>query len=161
MEFLLHVQSLFILSMFCMPIALSLRCWSGFCANSDFCIQECPSDQPSCVASYVPVPESGSNTNDSSLYRTADGQLVRRLYIACSPAGGGLCLDPVCNLQVSAGDIHTCCCRGDLCNSIPGITPSTPYTVPVPSGTPPPETPGECGGHLLYQQCQGCGVELL
>ena len=103
------------------PPSISLQCWSHFCERGSFCIETCSSNQTSCVASY---------------HQTDAGDITPT-YFACSSTTGGLCLLPESTPSPNPGNIYSCCCRGDLCNQVPGITPGTvtpPTVPPVPEG---------------------------
>ena len=112
---------LFVALLVFVPTSYALQCWSRFCERGSFCIETCSSNLTSCVASY---------------HRTENGATTPT-YFACSTTSRGLCLQSECTPSPNAGNIYSCCCRGDLCNAVPGITPGTltpPTVPPVPEG---------------------------
>ena len=116
------------------PASLSLQCWNQNTDQGSLYIQTCTANQTSCVASYH-----------------VEGDITTPTYFACiSPASSRLCLHQECNPMgaSSSGNIYSCCCRGDLCNTVPGLTPNmvVPSSVPStsPSGPVPTVEDGEC-----------------
>ena len=102
------------------PTSIALRCWSHFCEEGSFCIENCSRNQTSCVASY-----------------NIDGHVTTPLYFACSTTSGGLCQLSECIPTQNTGSIYSCCCHGDRCNAVSGITPDTtpPSSTPEPTPT--------------------------
>ena len=82
-----------------------LKCWSSDCVDgSDWCIQTCNITlQRSCLAQYR---QNTASQNVAS-------------YFGCHSA---LCNTPCVPTEGVASDF-SCCCAGDLCNSIPYLTP--------------------------------------
>ena len=114
------------------PASLSLQCWNQNTDQGSLYLQMCTTNQTSCVASYH-----------------VEGDITTATYFACSsPASSRSCLHQECNPMGASGNIYSCCCRGDLCNTVPGLTPNmvVPSSVPStsPSGPVPTVEDGVC-----------------
>ena len=98
-------------------------CWTNkknFCPDGeDFCQEECTAPHLQCLASYS-VNSLGT---------------VKPLSFECTAQENIVCSYPECHPTDNSAGVYSCCCTGDLCNSVLGITPSG--DVPTPSGTPP------------------------
>ena len=104
----------------------NLLCWTNYCTNgSDWCLQTCSQDhvQRSCLAQYR-LDEEGKNVAS---------------YFGCHSVP---CSHECVPIEGSSHDF-SCCCSGDLCNSIPGLTP----TRETPTGTYNPSEPPSIDPH--------------
>ena len=114
-------------------------CWSDDCADgSDWCIQLCRPDQRSCLAQYR---------------RNTAGRDVAS-YFGCHGVG----CDPDCIPTVGTASDYSCCCSGDLCNSIPGLTPNGDNLTSPPNPQPTPEV-DSTDGRVQYMYI-ACGLGL-
>ena len=124
-------QCLLVLLIF-IPASLSLQCWNQNTDQGSLYNQTCTANQTSCVASYH-----------------VEGDITTPTYFACSStASSRSCLHQECNPTGASGNIYSCCCRGDVCNTVLGLTPTMvlPSSVPSasPSGPVPTVEDGEC-----------------
>ena len=106
----------------------ALLCWSHFCtAGTHWCMHTCNSDEIACLAQY----------------RTSGGQLAPS-YFGCQATE--VPCDHNCEATPGEGSTFTCCCSGDLCNSVEGLTPSGDVpTSPPNTETPPPVSDNDGG----------------
>ena len=105
--------------------ANSLLCWSNQCGNgNDWCIETCPhgeeSGQISCLAQYR---------------RLINGMDIAS-YFGCHHATVPCSHECVPSEELSHSFI--CCCSGDLCNSIPALTPTGDTITPPTNPSDPP-----------------------
>ncbi len=124
------------------------QCWTNapeVCAGEDFCVQSCPQNYSQCVAS-VRVDHFGTVHVLGSGFHCSNRPEEEE------------CRDSQCVMNTHV-ETHTCCCTGQLCNSVSGLTPSggNPPTVTLPTSMPtgtPPEVPE---AHLVceYFNCSG------
>lgn len=108
-------------------------CWSNNCADGHWCFQTCnvTAHQFSCLAQYR---ESLNGVKAPSFFGCHDR----------------VC-DEVCEPTEELTSNFICCCSGDLCNEIEGLTPTeeTPTASPNPHTTPAIDTSdGEYGMHV-------------
>lgn len=106
-------------------------CWTNLCTSGeDFCVQECLDDEKHCLANYV---------------SHSDGTISAALF-GCIPEENDACDVEACVAVGSEGGVFSCCCTGDLCNEIQGLTPGSTVTDPsfttsIPTGTIPVRPP--------------------
>jgi activin receptor type-2B len=103
--------------------ANSLHCWSNFCGNgNDWCIEKCPhseeNGQMSCLAQYRRL----INGTDIASYFGCH-------HVPCSQE---------CVPKQGLSHSFSCCCSGDLCNSIPALTPTGDTMTPPTNPSDPP-----------------------
>ena len=103
------------------PVEANRLCWSNHCLNSEWCIQTCnlDDDELSCLAQG----RVGQN----------DGEYIASFF-GCHHAK----CDPHCDPEIGDAQDFICCCSGDLCNSIQGLTPDGDDITPMTNTEPTP-----------------------
>ncbi len=87
----------------------SSKCWSTLCQNGeDFCMETCTADNSQCLA-HIRVRHRG--TVEPVVFECFDGPSTEE------------CQNEQCVLTAGHVDFLSCCCTGDLCNSVFGVTP--------------------------------------
>ena len=104
--------------------ATQSMCWTDECSNgNDWCFQTCSLEtgETSCLAQY----------------RQHGNGEIRSSWFGCH-APDRPCSPDCVPVEGSASDF-SCCCTGDLCNSVPGLTPTgeEPTASPNTASTPP------------------------
>ena len=103
------------------PVQANRLCWSKNCASGeDWCMQTCDleNNELSCFAQG---------------YVNADDEYVATFF-GCHHAQ----CDPDCTYEIGEALDFVCCCSGDLCNSIEGLTPAGDELTPSPNPQPTP-----------------------
>ena len=114
------------------PVWANRLCWTKDCASDkEWCIQSCnlENNEFSCLAQgYI-------DTNDEYV----------ATFFGCHHAQ----CDPTCTYEIGEALDFVCCCSGDLCNSIEGLTPTGDELTPSPNPYPTPPTDPLDGTYVL------------
>lgn len=107
----------------------ALRCYTTDCSEPDehgFCIQTCSHPSEVCYGSFLITPNHTVNPGTFRCHIVLDED----------------CLATSCQISSTMASFGSCCCRRDLCNTIPGLfgdnMPAPPIVDLIPPVTPPP-----------------------
>ena len=113
----------------------ALLCWTHYCEDSEWCLQTCPPDEISCLAQF-----------------RVDDDGLRESFFGCFETG--VPCDPNCEpMPTSTTNSFDCCCSGDLCNSVEGLTPSGDVPTSPPNPEPTPPVSESDGGFVCLSVC--------
>ena len=119
MEFYRLFLSIYIVSFtLASSVALSAVCWKNQnCPDGEeFCQDICSPPHSQCLASY---------------HVDALGTAIPAVF-GCTFLDDEACLNPECDPTSLVAGKYSCCCTGDLCNAVYGITPTGSVATPAP-----------------------------